>query len=94
MQRGCYLLYNHLTQTQVVSHWLILVKTLVHQLVNLRQLVRPDDGVGDVLLVPGGHVGGGPYEIKLLLQLMALKVSNDRATVLCYGMVMGSVYYC
>lgn len=64
----------HLAQTQVVSHWLILVKTLVHQFVNLRQRVWPDYGVGDVLLV--------------------LKVSTDRATVLCYGTVMGGVYNC
>ena len=49
MQRGL-----HLAQTQVVSHWFILMKTLVHQFVNIWQLVRPDYGVGDVLLVPGG----------------------------------------
>ena len=62
MQRDCYLLYNHLVQTQIISHWLILVKTLVHQFVNLGQLVWPDYGVGDVLLVPGGHVGDGTDE--------------------------------
>ena len=56
----------HLAQTQVVSNWLILVKTLVHQFVNLRQLVRPDDGVGDVLLVPRGHVGEGPDQRQVI----------------------------
>ena len=67
MQRGL-----HLAQTQVVSHWLILVKTLVHQFVNLGQLVWPDYGVGDVLLVPGGHVGDGPDEKKLYVAVRIL----------------------
>ena len=64
----------HLAQTQVVSHWLILVKTLVHQFVNLGQLVWPDYGVGDVLLVPGGHVGDGPDQREVVCSCMCSTV--------------------
>ena len=71
MQRGL-----HLAQTQVVSHWLILVKTLVHQFVNLGQLVRPDYGVGDVLLGPGGHFGDGPDERKVLRRCKSAPVGS------------------
>ena len=54
------ILSPYLAQSQVSGHGLILVKALVHQLVHLWQLVWPDYGVGDVPLVPGGHVGDGP----------------------------------
>ena len=76
MQRDCYLLYNHLVQTQIISHWLILVKTLVHQFVNLGQLVWPDYGVGDVLLVPGGHVGDGSDQRKVLCRCKCAPVGS------------------
>jgi hypothetical protein len=88
------LLYNHLAQTQVISHWLILMKTLVHQFVNLGQLVWPNYGVGDVLLVPGGHVGNGPDQRQVIYSWRCAPVGSlsqhwqGHGAVLCYFWVL------